>query len=175
MDIEILHNELHSRFFSKGKLVVETTTNIPGQPMPRFDNIWMLEAEPSEVNFHISDLQTASPLVIFDIKDEMAMSYSLGAPTANVMQAANAQYATKPLVLAKIKEYADLILESYQVAINYDKAWVLHEKFLKVKPSNPQLLKDAWSVISSVKYSNDKYTSLANAISATAKNNQIIL
>ncbi len=35
MDVEVFQNELHTRFIHKAKVVVDTTTNIPGQTMPR--------------------------------------------------------------------------------------------------------------------------------------------
>ena len=175
MDIEVFQNELHTRFIHNAKVVVDTTTNIPGQPMPRYENIWMIEVEPSEVNCHISNLQSVSPLVVFDIKDELSMNYPLGTFTTDVMQKANSHYASKPQVLSLIKEYADYIYEAYQISWAYDKACAKFAQFQNVRPVDSLLLQQAWQAIQSVNYTNGKSSMLSNAIQTAANNNNIAL
>lgn len=177
MDIDVFQNELHTRFIHKAKVVVDTTTNIPGQSMPRYENIWMIEVEPSEVNCHISNLQSVSPLVVFDIKDELSMNYPLGTLTTDVMQKANSHYGSKPQAqaLSLIKEYADYIYEAYQISLAYDMACVKFARFQNVRPVDSLLLQQAWQAIQSVNYTNVKSGMLSNAIQTAAKNNNIVL
>lgn len=72
MDIEIFRDELNARFLPYGKLNVATTTNVAEQPMPRYESIWMISATSSAVEFHITGLQSANPLVTADVTSQLS-------------------------------------------------------------------------------------------------------
>ena len=56
MNIDCLQAELNARLNGLGKIVVSSTSNIPGLPMPRKDTMWLVEAANSGVDFHINGL-----------------------------------------------------------------------------------------------------------------------
>lgn len=175
MDIEIFCDELNSRFLPLGKLVVAMTNNVPGLPMPRYDSIRMVEANPDDVEFHIIDIQKQLPRVIVDVKDQLSINYTLGTATADVMTKAQKGYASLPNALKIIQRNADLILQAYNAAVAYDKAVGLFSQYNSTGMKNQNLLKNAWSTLSCGPYTNIKSTQLASAIKATAVKMNVII
>lgn len=163
-------DELNSRFLPVGKLAVSMTTNIPGEPMPRYDTIRMVEAAPANVEFHIIDLQKQMPMVIVDVKDQLSLNYNLGTATADVMTKAQTGYASLPNTLKLIQRNADFILQAYNASVAYDKFSQYNNSGMK----DQNLQKNAWTTLSCGPYTNNKSAQLASAIEATAVKMNVI-
>ena len=173
MSIEVFIDELRERFLPIGKLNVPTTKNVIGQPMPRFDDIWFVESTPSGVEVHIRDLQAYQPTVVVGVPSHLSLEYSLGSATSDVMQKANAGYAGLQAELKSIKQYADLILDAYNVAKAYDRATMLYNQFYGI--NKPERLQDAYKTLKGLNLCCPKCVQLLEAIKAAAQSNNIKL
>ena len=113
MNIDCFQAELNSRLNGLGKIVVSSTSNIPGQPMPRKDTMWLVEDVKSGVDFHINGLQAQSQTVIIDVVGSLSFNYILGTPSAQVKNKANAGAIGRQSPLyKKVMTYIDIIDES---------------------------------------------------------------
>ena len=171
MNIDIFIEELRGRFLPLGKLNIATTTNIPGQPMPRIDDIWFIEATPSGIDVHIYDLQKSIPVVVVDVPSRLSLNYTLGTSTSDIISKASKEYAGMLQELASIKQYADLILDAYNVAVAYEKATVLFNQYYGTQ--KPELLKAAYNTLKGCVLFDLKCNQLLDAIKSTAKSNNI--
>ena len=131
----------------KGKLNVASTVNKVGQPMPRFDMIQFVDAEPKCTNTYIRNLQNQYPEVVVDVQDELSMIFPLGTSLAKVNADAVSHYASKPDAVAEIQQNAALIDDAYQVSIAYDQATVLFNQFSSTGMNNATLLQQAYDTV----------------------------
>ena len=173
MSIEVFIDELRARFLPLGSLNVATTTNIPGQPMPRYDAIWFVEAISSGIEVHIRDLRAYQPTVVIDVPSHFSLEYSLGSATSDVMLKANEGYACLEEELKGINRYADLILDAYNVSISYDKASMLFSQFYGT--NKPERLQEAYKALKDLTLYSTKCIQLRNAIEITSKAKGITL
>lgn len=175
MNIDVFIEELRARFLPKGKLSVASTVNMVGQPMPRFDMIQFVDAEPKNTNTYIRNLQNQNPEVVVEVEDELSMRYTLGTSLVNVNAKAANYYASKPDAVAEIQQNAALIDDAYQVSVAYDQATVLFNQFSSTGMNNAPLLQQSYDAVKNKTLLTIKTNQLLNAIKATAKSSNIQL
>lgn len=175
MNIDCLQAELNARLNGLGKIVVSSTSNIPGLPMPRKDTMWLVEAANSGVDFHINGLQAQSQNVIIDVKGCDSLDYVLGTPSAQVKNKANAGAIGQSPLNNLVMTYVDIIDESYNAAINYDKACMLFNQYMATGQKTAKLLQEAWKTINAVPVHFTSAQHLTSAIQAQAKADNVQL
>lgn len=175
MNIDCLQAELSARLIGLGKIVVSSTSNIPGLPKPRKDTMWLVEDVKSGVDFHINGLQAQSQTVIIDVAGSLSLNYILGTPSAQVKNKANAGSIGQSPLNKKVMTYIDIIDESYNAAINYDKASMLYCQYLGTGQKNAKLLQGAWNTISAVPVHYTQAQQLTFAIQSQAKTDNVQL
>lgn len=175
MNIDCLQAELNARLNGLGKIVVSSTSNIPGLPMPRKDTMWLVEDVKSGVDFHINGLQAQSQTVIIDVAGSLSFDYILGTPSAQVKNKANAGALGQSPLYKKVMTYIDIIDESYNVAINYDNACLLYNQYFGTGKKNAKLLQQAWNTISAVPVHYTPAHQLTSAIQTQANADNVQL
>ena len=90
MNIDCFQAELNARLNGLGKIIVSSTANIQGLPMPRKDTMWLVEDVKSGADFHINGLQAQTQTVIIDVTGSLSLNYTLGTPSVQVKNQANA-------------------------------------------------------------------------------------
>ena len=175
MNIDCLQAELNARLNGLGKIVVSSTSNIPGLPMPRKDTRWLVENVKSGVDFHINGLQAQSQTVIIDVAGSLSLNYILGTPSAQDKNKANSGAIGQSPLNNIFMTYIDIIDESYNAAINYDNAYLLYNQYLDKGQKNAKLLQEAWNTISAVPVHYTRALQLTSAIQALAKTDNVQL
>lgn len=175
MNIDCLQTELSARLNGLGKIVISSTSNIPGQPMPRKDTMWLVETVKSGVDFHINGLQAQSQTVIIDVAGSLSLNYILGTPSAQVKNKANAGAIGQSSLNNIVMTYIDIIDDSYNAAINYDKACMLYNQYIGTGQKNAKLLQEAWNTISAVPVHFTPAQQLSSAIQTQAKTDNVQL
>lgn len=175
MNIDCLQAELNARLNGLGKIVVSSTSNIPGFPMPRKDTLWLVEDVKSGADFHINGLQAQSQTVIIDVAGLTPLKYALGTPTAQVKNLVNAGTIGQSQRNNVVMTYIDVIDDSYIAVINYDKACVLYNQYMDTGQKTPKLLQEAWLTINGVPTYSTSAQQLMSAIQAQAKIDEVQL
>lgn len=175
MNIDLFQIELNEQLKGVGRVSIVSTSNIPGAPMPRKDTLWLVEENKGDVDFHIKDLQQAKQTVVFDIKGNLSLNYTLGTPLADVKAKINASPIGQLPLCAQVVEFVRYIDEAYNGVINYDKACIAYNQYISTGQTNKLLLQKAWGHLNSIPLHFPSAQGLSNAISAAAKSKGITL
>lgn len=175
MNIDCFQAELNARLNGLGKIIVSSTANIQGLPMHRKDTMWLVEDVKSGADFHINGLQAQTQTVIIDVTGSLSLNYTLGTPSAQVKNKVNAGPIGQSPLNNLVMTYIDIIDESYNAAINFDKASVLYNQYMGTGQKTAKLLQEAWNTISAIPVHFTLAQQLTSAIQTQAKADKIQL
>lgn len=169
MNIDFFQIELNERLGGVGKMSIVSTANVPGAPMPRKDTMWLLEGKKGDVDFHIKDWQKATQTVVFDIKGNQSLQYTLGMPLANVIAIISANAIGQSIYSAQVVKLAGFIDEAYNGVLNYDNASVAYNQYMSTGQTSGLLLQKAWGYLNAIPLHFPSAQGLANTILKEAK------
>lgn len=173
MDLETFIEELRGRFQPFGELSVVTTTNIPGLPEPRIDEVWFVNSSDLGVEAHIINLQEQYPTVVIDVPEHLSLNYSMGTKTEDVIQRSKEQYSNMQKELDGIRLFANTIMDAYKVVIAFNRATMLYNQFQSTRKKS--LLQEAYNALKGFKLYSPKILQLWDVIIATGKSYRVKL
>lgn len=105
----------------------------------------------------------------------LSINHILGTPSAQVKNKSNAGAMGQSPLNNLVMTYIDIIDESYNAAINYEKVCVLYNQYMGAGQKTPKLLQEAWTAINAVLVHFSSAQLLTSEIQAQAKADNVQL
>lgn len=165
MDKAIFYEELKGGFHDYGKVNAAFNNNSTNFSLS-VDYIWLTDYAHPNIISKVLNLQSATPLVEFDVEGHRSMSYPLGTTTSVFKHVALKEYGSSDEIINIIEQEADIIFKAHTATIAYDKASFLLNSYYNKGESDDFLIQKAWNELSGKSFQCLKCKQLYSTIKA---------